>query len=203
MVGVVTAQLKNDLRREQSIQVVRAGLERSTRSAGCETADMTYFSPNTEKRVSGIEGRGIFARESISKGEIVVVKGGYIMTRDQRDDVGRRLGPAEIQATEDLFIGPVTQSEREGGMMHLNHSREPNLGLQGQIAFVALRDIADDEELMFDYAMTDDEPYGMECNCGAPTCRKVITGYDWMKEELQRKYYGYLLWFIQRRLDAP
>ena len=41
--------------------------------------------------------------------------------------------------------------------MHLNHSCEPNLGLQGQIAFVAMRDIAADEELTFDYAMTDDE----------------------------------------------
>jgi hypothetical protein len=30
-------------------------------------------------------------------------------------------------------IGPTTPDEREGGMMHLNHSCEPNLGLQGQI----------------------------------------------------------------------
>ena len=124
------------------------------------------------------------------------------MTREQRDEVGRRLGPSEIQVTEDLFIGPVTQAEREGGMMHLNHSCEPNLGLQGQIAFVAMRDIAADEELTFDYAMTDDEPYEMECNCGAPSCRRVITGHDWMKSELQRRYDGYFSWFIQRRLDA-
>ena len=164
--------------------------------------NLTYFSPKTEKRVSGIEGRGLFAREAISEGEIVVVKGGYVMTREQRDEVGRRLGPAEIQITEDLFIGPVTQEEREGGMMHLNHSCEPNLGLQGQIAFVAMRDIAADEELTFDYAMTDDEPYEMECNCGAPSCRRVITGHDWMKDELQRKYDGYFSWFIQKRLDG-
>lgn len=163
--------------------------------------DLTYFSPKTEKRVSAIDGRGLFAREAIWEGEVVVVKGGYVMTREQRDEVGRRLGPAEIQVTEELFIGPVTQEEREGGMMHLNHSCEPNLGLQGQIAFVAMRDIAADEELTFDYAMTDDEPYEMECNCGAPACRRVITGQDWMKDELQRKYDGYFSWFIQRRLD--
>ena len=98
-------------------------------------------------------------------------------------------------------MGPVTAEEREGGMMHLNHSCEPNLGLQGQIAFVAMRDISADEELTFDYAMTDDESYEMECNCGAPDCRRVITGHDWMKVELQRKYDGYFSWFIQRRLD--
>ena len=135
-------------------------------------------------------------------GEIVVVKGGYVMTRAQRDKVEGQLGPAEIQVTEELFIGPATLRELEGGMMHLNHSCQPNLGLQGQIVFVALRDIAKDEELTFDYAMTDDEPSEMVCNCGAPNCRGVITGRDWKKEEIQRKYDGYFSWFIQRRIDA-
>ena len=164
--------------------------------------DLTYFSPKTQKRASGIDGRGLFAREAISEGEIVVVKGGYVMTREQRDKVERHLGPSEIQVTEDLFIGPTVEEEREGGMMHLNHSCEPNLGVQGQVVFVALRDIAKDEELTFDYAMPDDEPYEMECDCGAPSCRKQITGRDWKKREIQGKYDGYFSWFIQRRLDA-
>ena len=124
------------------------------------------------------------------------------MTRAQRDEVEERLGPAEIQVTEDLFIGPATQDEREGGMMHLNHSCEPNLGVQGQVVFVALRDIEKNEELTFDYAMTDDEPYEMECRCRAPGCRKVITGQDWMRIEAQAKYDGYFSWFIQRRINA-
>jgi uncharacterized protein len=85
-------------------------------------------------------------------------------------------------------------------MMHLNHSCDPNLGLQGQIVFVAFRDIAAGEELTIDYAMTDDEPYEMECQCGSATCRKLITGADWQKPELQKKYDGYFSWFIQRRL---
>ncbi len=164
--------------------------------------NLTYFSPKTEKRGSDVEGRGLFASESISKGDIVVVKGGYVMTKDQRDQVERRLGPAEIQVTDDLFIGPTTPKEREGGMMHLNHSCEPNLGVAGQIVFVALRDIVKDEELTFDYAMTDDEPYEMRCNCGATNCRGVVTGRDWMKKEVQQQYDGYFSWFIQRRIDA-
>ena len=50
--------------------------------------------------------------------------------------------------------------------MHLNHSYEPNLGVQGQITFVALCDIAADEELTFDYAMTDDEPTRWSATAG-------------------------------------
>lgn len=163
---------------------------------------LTYFSPKAEKRISAIEGRGLFAKSIIKKGEIVVVKGGYILTKAQRDEIGKDLGPSEIQITEDLFIGPATESEREGGMMHLNHSCEPNLGLQGQIVYVALRDIQINEELTFDYAMTDDDPYEMRCQCGTVVCRGIVTGADWKKPEIQRKYDGYFSWFIQRRIDA-
>ncbi len=164
--------------------------------------DLTWFSPKIEKRQSGIHGRGLFAREPIARDEIVIVKGGYVLTEAQRDAVSLELGPAEIQITEDLFIGPTTRAEREGGMMHLNHSCEPNLGLQGQIVFVAMREIGAGEELHIDYAMTDDEPYEMVCGCGAASCRKVITGFDWKNPEIQSRYDGYFSWFIQRRIDA-
>jgi uncharacterized protein len=163
---------------------------------------LTYFSPKVEKRTSSINGRGVFSRDNIKKGEIVVVKGGYILTKGQRDEIGIELGPSEIQITEDLFIGPTTKSEREGGMMHLNHSCEPHLGLQGQIVYVALRDVGIDEELTFDYAMTDDEPYEMKCQCGTRSCRGIITGFDWKKPEVQSKYEGYFSWFIQRRINS-
>jgi hypothetical protein len=118
----------------------------------------------------------------------VVVKGGYILTRAQRDQIGRELGPSEVQITEDLSIGPVTMRQREGGMMRLNHSCEPNLGLQGQVVFVALRDIEADEELTGAYAMTDDEPYEMKCWCGTPSYRGTITGFDWLKPLALKAY---------------
>jgi len=48
--------------------------------------------------------------------------------------------------------------------MHLNHSCGPNLGLQGQVVYVALRDIRAGEELTADYVMTDAESYEMTCH---------------------------------------
>ena len=133
--------------------------------------NLTYLSPKVEKRMSAIHGRGLYSRAMIKKGEIAVIKGGYILTRAQRDEIGKQLGPSETQVTEDLFIGPATIAQREGATMHLNHSCEPNLGLQGQIVYVALRDIDPGEELTIDYAMIDDEAYEMPCRCGANTCR--------------------------------
>jgi len=45
-------------------------------------------------------------------------------------------------------------------------------------------------------------PYEMECQCGSEACRKLITGADWRKLELQQKYDGYFSWFIQRRIRS-
>ena len=159
------------------------------------------FLAKTEKRISDIHGLGLYSREPMAKGEIVVVKGGHVMSKEQRDALGQYLEDTEIQIADGLFMGPDTQQERAGGMMHLNHSCEPNLGLQGQIVFVALRDIGKDEELTFDYANTDDEEYEMRCICGARTCRGVVTGRDWQKKEIQERYRGYFSWFLQKKIS--
>jgi uncharacterized protein len=57
------------------------------------------------------------------------------------EKVAPMLGPAEIQIADDLFIGPIDSEEREGCMIFSNHSCNPNIGVQGQIVFVAQRKI--------------------------------------------------------------
>lgn len=165
-------------------------------------SDLTHLSPKVVVKASGIHGRGLFAREPIAKGEIVCVKGGYVFDRRRLVELQADLGPAEIQIAEDLFIGPVRAQEREGGMIFSNHSCEPNIGVQGQIVFVAMRDVAAGEELTHDWATTDDDSYEMACACGAPTCRRVITGQDWRKPELQRRYGAYMSWYLLRKIRS-
>jgi uncharacterized protein len=62
----------------------------------------SWFSSKTEKRTSRIEGRGLFAREAISAGEFVAVKGGAIMDSAAFALVRDQVSPAEIQIEEDL-----------------------------------------------------------------------------------------------------
>src|SRR5215471_886413 len=71
--------------------------------------NLTYFSPKVEKRISPIQGKGLFANANIEKGQVVVVKGGYVLTKNQRDEIGKELGPSEIQITEHLFISPASR----------------------------------------------------------------------------------------------
>jgi SET domain-containing protein len=168
-----------------------------------KTANMTplsYRSPKTEVRESPIHGRGLFATADIKKDETVAVKGGHIVTRAQLGEITPRLGPVEIQIDSDLYIAPVTQEEREGSMLYSNHSCDANLGMRGEITFVAMRDIRAGEELTHDWATTDDDDYSVKCKCGSANCRGTLTGKDWQRPELQARYAGYFSAYLAEKI---
>lgn len=163
----------------------------------------SWFNPKTEKRVSPIQGRGLFSRTTISAGEIVAVKGGTIMDSATFVRVRDEVSPAEIQIEEDLYIAPSSAKEVEANLLCLNHSCTPNVGVRGQITFVAMHDIPAGAELTIDYAMIDGDPVErMACACGAPGCRKIITGNDWRLPELQQRYAGYFSRYLHDRFVA-
>src|SRR3954452_16966078 len=162
---------------------------------------LSHLSPKTEVRESRIHGRGLFAEFAIAKDEIVAVKGGHIVdAKTLREKITPRLGPVEIQIDDDLFIAPVTEEERELSMLYSNHSCDPNLGIRGDITFVAMRDVSANEELTHDWAMTDDANYSIRCNCGACDCRKMLTGKDWQRRYLQKRYAGYFSAYLARKI---
>jgi SET domain-containing protein len=161
---------------------------------------LSYLSPKAAPGESPIHGTGLFAVESITAGEIVCVKGGYIFNREQLDSMPEWFRAAEIQVAEDLFIGPLGPEEREGSMLFSNHSCEPNIGVRGQIVFVAMRDIEAGEELTHDWATTDDDDYRIVCRCVAASCRKILTGKDWQRKDLQQKYEGYISWYLEEKI---
>src|SRR5205807_7569100 len=119
-----------------------------------------------------------------------------------RREITPRLGPFKIQIDDNLFIAPATEEERELSMLYSNHSCDPNLGVRGEITFVTMREIRADEELTHDWATTDDDDYSVECNCGAPNCRKILTGKDWQRHELQKRYAGYFSAYLTRKIAA-
>jgi uncharacterized protein len=162
---------------------------------------VSYLSPKTEVRQSKIHGRGLFATADIAKDEIVAVKGGHIVDRKiLREKITPRLGPVEIQIDDDLFITPVTDEERELSMLYSNHSCNANLGVRGEITFVAMHDIRAGEELTHDWAMTDDDDYSVECKCSAANCRKILTGKDWQRQDLQKRYAGYFSAYLADKI---
>lgn len=161
-----------------------------------------YRPPKTVVRPSRIVGRGLFAGAPIAEGEIVCVKGGHLLTKAEFANYKRVAHEAELQIADDLFLPPVAQAEFEDLMMFLNHSCEPNVGIQGQIIFVATRAIAAGEELALDYATIERPAEPMACRCGAERCRGIITGQDWRKPELRREYGRFFAWYLLERMRA-
>jgi uncharacterized protein len=107
---------------------------------------------------------------------------------------------ADLHVTGDLFLAPVDEAEFEGVMMFLNLSCEPNVGIQGQIVFVDMRDIAAGEELTLDYETIDHDAEPMACRCGDAGCRQIITGPDWRRPDLQQKYGTYFAWYLLEKI---
>jgi uncharacterized protein len=147
----------------------------------------SYRSPKTEVRPSPIEGQGLFACRSITPGEIVAIKGGHILDRRTLDRMRSRVAGSSIQIADGFYIGARTRAEIRKNKLYINHSCAPNLGLVGQIVFVALRAIRRGEELTYDWAMEENRPARLVCRCGASRCRRVLTGRDWQQARLQRK----------------
>jgi uncharacterized protein len=160
----------------------------------------SYLSSKMEGRPKGTgSGNGIYALQPIIKGELVAVFGGVVYEWDAFIHLPDQDRSLCIQVEDRLFLVPRPIGEGD----FVNHSCNPNAGLSGQIGLVAMRAIKIGEEVCFDYAMSDTMPYDeFECGCGHANCRGSISGNDWQKPELQKRYAGFFSPHVQRRIDA-
>ena len=106
-----------------------------------------YRSPKIEVRKSPIEGVGLFAKEEIYKGEIISIKTGHIVNRDQLKKVEKECGDYWMQVRDDIFLTPLTKDEAIETALYINHSCDPNAGVDGDIGLVAMRNIKAGEEI--------------------------------------------------------
>ena len=161
--------------------------------------DCCYFLPGLRLTGDCVVGRGVVTDVAIKTGTVVAVYGGRVAHATEFAELTDYEQTHALQIAEELFI--VTIGELELGDF-INHSCEPNLGSVAATMLVARRDIDAGEEVTFDYAMTDGDPYDeFECLCGAPSCRGKVTGDDWMRRELWGRYAGYFSPYLQARID--
>ena len=159
----------------------------------------SYLSPKLETRNRpDIGEEGIYALEPLAKDDLLIVWGGDIVDEAELRQLPDALKKMTAQVEEGLF--QVSRQPAPGD--HINHSCDPNAGMRGQIAIVAMRPIAAGEEVCIDYAMVDGTPYDeFDCACGAAACRGHITGDDWQRPELWQRYAGYFSPYLQRRIE--
>jgi SET domain-containing protein len=163
----------------------------------------SWISPKATKGTpSSIEGRGLFAVEAIAAGEVVAVKGGHIVDTETMFAQRELLQNSEIQVAEGLHLMALSDEEYEPVMLFINHSCEPNVGFRGNTVLVAMRDVAAGDELTTDYALFDGTVWAepMSCRCGTARCRNEISGDDWRRPELQRRYRGWFSTYLADRI---
>jgi hypothetical protein len=164
-----------------------------------------YFKlhPDLVVHSNAIHDRGTFAVRDLPRGTVLLVMGGQIVTLQEEANLPPEIQDAGLQIAPDLVLTPMS-GEFAGGINYVNHSCEPNAGFHGQVFLVAMRDIAEGEEITFDYAMClgGGEPYRLQCHCDAARCRRWITENDWMIPELQVRYRGFFQPYLQTQIDA-
>ena len=159
----------------------------------------SWIDPRVELRSSSTEGKGLFARESIKKGETVIIWGGAIFTEsDIKKDKAEKHSVVEIG--EGIYLG-IPRGKPQTLDDFMNHSCNPNLWLKDEVTLVARRNIEKDEELTADYATWVSRSYWqMECHCGSLFCRHLITGNDWKLKKLQNKYRNHFSPYLEKRI---
>lgn len=157
------------------------------------------ISTKVERRQGALNNIGYFAKDNIKKGEVIFIRGGHLLKKDEL--FSSSVINSYFPINDDYFLAAKTKEEEENVKLYINHSCNPNVGLHGEITFVAMRDIKKDEELTVDYAFIDNEDYSFNCTCGSDNCREIVTGFDWKIKELQNKYYEYFAQYLKDKID--
>ncbi|MDB5260660.1 MAG: hypothetical protein JWN37_891 [Candidatus Nomurabacteria bacterium] len=121
----------------------------------------------------GLAGLGLFAEESIKKGELIVEYIGNILTKEEADKRVTSQYLFEINKNKTIDGTPRWNTAR-----YCNHSCNPNAESdvkKGRVLISAIKNIAEGEEIVYDYGeefvLEHIAPHG--CNC---TAKKHLYG---------------------------
>lgn len=135
-------------------------------------------------------GLGVYAQRSFQPGEFLFSATGVVVP---------------VQTMFSIQIGWDRHLDVYPPARYLNHSCDPNAGVktnaQGWPDFYARRAIAKDEEIRYDYAMTEyrhyqrarpESDFDLTCHCGAPGCRGRFGYYSEITQSLKDTYRGFI-----------
>lgn len=149
-------------------------------------------------RPSPINGLGVFAKRSFRKGErLLEIDDSRIV------DEAHPLRPGEEARHCDYLSGGKVVLMRRPER-YINHSCDPNSYVKtvsGRRLVIALRDLAEGEEITYDYCINGDGATTWFCHCGAARCRREIhSDFFHLPIDLQLEYLPLLDdWFREER----
>jgi len=185
--------------------------------------ERSWFDPRVYPcKIDALGGEfGLRALSTIGGGEVVLVFAGKIILDKYAIDTRQcdeRAQELSLQVHDHLYQVPIGAfrgaSPKDSATDEIgvevpdliNHSCDANCGQLDSVTLVAMREIAAGEQLTFDYAMSSTAP-GLvvdpfTCRCGAKTCRGRVQPGDWMRPEIQDRYWPYFAPHMKSRILA-
>jgi hypothetical protein len=137
----------------------------------------------------------VVVAESVGYGKTLIANRPF-----KKDEVVFKITGLEV-STPTIYTIPIDFGlyvDDRGVGYYLCHSCDPSCGIKNRTCIVAMRDIAQGEEITVDYAMFVPE-YGSEmteenrvCKCGTKICRGKLGSFNELSEERKQAYAGYI-----------
>lgn len=140
-------------------------------------------------RKSAIQGKGVFAAQTLKRGQTLVE---YTGERISHHEAGRRYDDAKMRRHHTFLFTVSSRTCIDGGAggndaRFFNHSCSPNCEayvVRGRVFIRTKRAVNQGDELTYDYNYDLDGDIGEEelrtyvCLCGSPRCRGTILGSE-------------------------
>jgi len=127
-------------------------------------------------------GRGLFTTRGVVKSEPLFCFHGLAISLEKCLSKG-------ASAANPVQIGRNLYLDVKPPGVFINHSCNPNAGVQHCFRVIALRDIERGEEIRIDYSTTmSEQRWIMACCCGEADCRRIIGDFHDLPVELQDRY---------------
>ncbi len=134
---------------------------------------------------SSIHGKGVFASFDLKKGDLIDYLYGNLI-KIKKNEINKKF---PLSSQNWIGVGVNKWIDPDLPFVSINHSCSPNVGIQGERSFRAIRDIKKDEELVFDYAISEvDLLRPMKCSCNCSNCRKEIRSIQFLSKKTLNKY---------------
>lgn len=160
--------------------------------------------PAVEVRPSAVAGRGLFTTDALAAGTVVSRLGGRLVDTTQlrrlfaEHDAGRAPYVDTIVVAADQHLVIESGDHRFG-----NHGCDPNLGWVDAFSLATMVDVPAGRELLTDYAMSTADPaFVLRCHCESYRCRQMVAGDDWRIPQLQERYRGWWVPYVQSLVEA-
>jgi SET domain-containing protein len=150
---------------------------------------MPRTSPTTPRlliRSSSIHAAGCYTLDPIPNGHRVLEYDGRRITKELADE-----RYADRPVTYLFGFGDKGDViDGFGTAMFLNHSCDPNCETEehnGRVYIRAIRNIAANEELVYEYNLYDSDDDTADCYCKAPQCRGTMFSDEELKRQARKK----------------